>query len=1031
MRTKLRSKATLLFMVCAVLVAIPAIALADVFDNNLDPASDNITAARENVSVEAGKSTDVGIRVVPSGSDGDAGCNFDAGNEQVKVSVTSADTSKVTVSPTELTFKGCDDPATANIENEKTVTVTGVADGSNINIDFAEVAGSNNTGGTFTYTGANFRVDVTPDVTAPSVAITSPNDGDTTTNSSINVSGTASDGSGIQSVKVNGNTATLGTGNSWSYNNLPLSCGSNTITAVATDNSANHNTANTSITVTRSCNTASISGTVYQDSNGNGSLDAGEPGISGVSVSRSGTSSGTTTTNASGAYTFSSLAAGTYSVDYTVPTGYANTGATKPITNISVSAGQTVTGKDFFARKQTSTSLARTAGSSPSTYGASQTFTATVTSGAGDPNNEGSVQFKDNGNTITNCASVSLTGKTAACTVSNLSFGSHNITAVYSGTTSGNGFAGSTSGSVTQSVDQKAELTVSGLSASNKVYDGNTNATITGTGSLVGVLAGDTVTLSGTPSGSFADANAGPGKSVTVSGLSLSGASATNYSLTQPQLSADINQRTVTASITAANKPYDGNDNAQITGCTLDSASGNTGVLSGETSIVGCSASNAHFDSASAENGKTVTADVSLTGTGAANYQLSSNTASTTANITKVTLTPSVTVNNKPYDGTTSATINTRGFTNPGAIVGTEAVSLTGGTATFATAGAGTHKLVNVTNLSLGGTDAANYQLSSTSTTAYADINQRLVTATITAADKDYDGTTNANAQCSLDSQSGDTGVVTGETNVGCSASNAHFDSASAGQNKTVTADVSLTGTGAVNYQLTSNTASDTSVEIRKVQLTVTADNQTKTLGQSDPTFTFTYGAFVNNENSGVIDTAPTCGVSVTHTNVGSYPIVCSGGSDNNYSFTYVPGTLKIVYGTGFGGFLQPINTDGSSRFKLGSTIPVKFQLKDATGALVTGDQIAQLAVNQSDTKPDAGVDEAISTAAATTGNWFRYDATSGQHIFNLSTKSGYTTPDLNNPGQTKTVQFSQGTWTLWILLNDGTSRSVKIQLVK
>ena len=53
-------------------------------------------------------------------------------------------------------------------------------------------------------------------------------------------------------------------------------------------------------TFTVTGNTAAISGTVYQDSNGNGSLDAGEPGISGVSVSLSGTSSGTTTTNGSG-----------------------------------------------------------------------------------------------------------------------------------------------------------------------------------------------------------------------------------------------------------------------------------------------------------------------------------------------------------------------------------------------------------------------------------------------------------------------------------------------------------------------------------------------------------------------------------------------------------------------------------------------------------------------------------------------------------------------------------------------------------
>jgi hypothetical protein len=184
---------------------------------------------------------------------------------------------------------------------------------------------------------------------------------------------------------------------------------------------------------------------------------------------------------------------------------------------------------------------------------------------------------------------------------------------------------------------------------------------------------------------------------------------------------------------------------------------------------------------------------------------------------------------------------------------------------------------------------------------------------------------------------------------------------------------------------------------------------------------------------SGVNLASVSCGsvdaTSVTAPNT-SRSVSCSA-SDNAGNPRTSSATYTVVYSNGFGGFLQPVNTDGTSRFKLGSTIPVKFQLKDATGALVTGDQIAQLAVNQSDTKPDSGVDEAISTAASTTGNWFRYDATSGQHIFNLSTKSGYTTPDPLNPGQIKTVQFSQGTWTLWILLNDGSSRSVKFQLVR
>jgi hypothetical protein len=103
------------------------------------------------------------------------------------------------------------------------------------------------------------------------------------------------------------------------------------------------------VAVTAAAN-ATISGTVYNDANGNGVLDGDETGISGVAVTRSGTGTTTTTTDGSGAYTFSDLAAETYSVDYTVPPGFANTGA-KPL-SVTVAAGATSTGNNFFAAPQ-------------------------------------------------------------------------------------------------------------------------------------------------------------------------------------------------------------------------------------------------------------------------------------------------------------------------------------------------------------------------------------------------------------------------------------------------------------------------------------------------------------------------------------------------------------------------------------------------------------------------------------------------------------------------------------------------------
>ncbi len=105
-------------------------------------------------------------------------------------------------------------------------------------------------------------------------------------------------------------------------------------------------------------------------------------------------------------------------------------------------------------------------------------------------------------------------------------------------------------------------------------------------------------------------------------------------------------------------------------------------------------------------------------------------------------------------------------------------------------------------------------------------------------------------------------------------------------------------GTHTIMIRATDNCGATTdasfTLTVNKATLTVTADNQTTTYGDADPSFTFAYAGFVSPDTASVIDTPPTCTVSVAHINVGSYPITCSGGADNNYNFSYVNGTLQI-----------------------------------------------------------------------------------------------------------------------------------------
>ena len=97
---------------------------------------------------------------------------------------------------------------------------------------------------------------------------------------------------------------------------------------------------------------------------------------------------------------------------------------------------------------------------------------------------------------------------------------------------------------VSYSGEPVTPVTVTGITAADKTYDGTTAAPLTG-GTLSGVAEGDTVALDFSDAkAEFDSKDAGNGKSVTVKGtLKLTGADAHKYALTQPELTglkADI-----------------------------------------------------------------------------------------------------------------------------------------------------------------------------------------------------------------------------------------------------------------------------------------------------------------------------------------------------------------------------------------------------------------------------------------------------------------------------------------------------------
>ena len=140
----------------------------------------------------------------------------------------------------------------------------------------------------------------------------------------------------------------------------------------------------------------------------------------------------------------------------------------------------------------------------------------------------------------------------------NLGYGINNI--ALSGADAGNYYLTSAALSGNNGVITPKSITVSGITADNRIYDGTTAATLTTTGyAFNGAIAGDTVILDPSSySALFANRNVGVGKGVTVAGLGLSGGDAGNYLLAQPTgLTATITPRPITIVASGNTKYYD------------------------------------------------------------------------------------------------------------------------------------------------------------------------------------------------------------------------------------------------------------------------------------------------------------------------------------------------------------------------------------------------------------------------------------------------------------------------------------------
>ncbi len=252
-----------------------------------------------------------------------------------------------------------------------------------------------------------------------------------------------------------------------------------------------------------------------------------------------------------------------------------------------------------------------------------------------------------------------------------------------------------------------APATVS-FTADNKVYDGNTSATIL-TRTVTGNIAPDPVITATGGTAVFNNENVGTGKAVTASGFTLSNS---NYEVTlMTPTTANITRATLTPEVSASSKDYDANTNASAT-CSVTPI--------GDDDVV-CVVGSASFEDKDAGVEKRVdVSGMTLSGEDADNYVLSTTSDTTAANIYKRELTVSAVASDKVVDGTTTATVTL----SNNAVLG-DVVTQTYVSADFDDASVGTGKTVTVNGIAISGDDAENYELTSETAISTADINAR------------------------------------------------------------------------------------------------------------------------------------------------------------------------------------------------------------------------------------------------------------------------------------------------------------------
>ena len=495
-------------------------------------------------------------------------------------------------------------------------------------------------------------------------------------------------------------------------------------------------------------------------------------------------------------------------------------------------------------------------------------------------------------------------------------------------------------------------LTLGTVAAQSKTYDGNTSADASKFhAALVGVVSGDENLVSVTATGAaYNSKDVAAANTVNYTGVALGGTGAGNYRIASTvQGAGNITAKQLNLALTGGarfDKTYDGNANVTQT-LTKGGNYTLSNFVNGEGAGLALASVTGTYADKNAGTGKTVTfGGLTLTGTGAGNYSLSTTTLTATGNIARKTLTLEGTAGTqftKTYDGTATVTQNLVRGTNyrlAGVVQGegTNIVALNesaaqGAYATKDAQAAGAQQNVTFRNLALTGSGAANYTLAANKTFENAGrITPRelnLALANGARFDKTYDGNANVTQSLTKDENYSLTGFVTGEgADIELSAVTGKYADKNAARDKAVTFDgLTLTGTGAGNYVLNTSTLAGTGT-IAHRDLTLTANAQSIVQGEALPSFTGHAEGFADGEDERVFGTdGITFGTTLTNTDTpGSYGVTGRIGSTSdgvlgNYRIGQAAGNANAftIHAAALpGGLLASLVQDAAPRFDMG-----------------------------------------------------------------------------------------------------------------